>query len=60
MVALISGSAGVLGAFAGAISSFLVVSAKAKSAFELEAKCLTANLIATERLRTYKISVNGS
>jgi hypothetical protein len=51
MIALISAGAGVLGAFAGAITSFLVARVKAKSDLELETKRLQANLIAAERLR---------
>lgn len=51
MVALITGAAGVLGAFAGAMSSYLVALAKAKYDLELETKRLSANVIATERLR---------
>jgi hypothetical protein len=51
LVALISGAAGVLGAFAGAIASYLVARAKAKSDLELETKRLSANVIAAERLR---------
>jgi len=51
MTALISGAAGVLGAFAGAFASFLVARTKAKSDLELETKRLSANIIAAERLR---------
>lgn len=51
MVALISGAAGVLGAFAGAFASFLVARTKAKSDLELETKRLAANIVAAERLR---------
>lgn len=50
-VALITGAAGVLGAFAGAIASYLVARAKSKSDLELETKRLSANVISTERLR---------
>lgn len=51
LIALISASAGVLGAFAGAFASYLVAREKAKSDIELESKRLQANVIATERLR---------
>lgn len=51
LVALVTGAAGVLGAFAGALASYLVARAKAKSDLELETKRLSANVIATERLR---------
>lgn len=51
LVAFISATAGVLGALAGGISSYLVAREKAKSDLELETKRLQANLVATERLR---------
>lgn len=51
LVALISAAAGVLGALAGGLASYLVARQKAKSDLELETKRLQANLVATERLR---------
>ena len=51
LVALISAAAGVLGALAGGLASYLVSREKAKSDLELETKRLQANLVATERLR---------
>lgn len=51
LVALISAAAGVLGALAGGLASYLVAKQKAKSDLELETKRLQANLVATERLR---------
>lgn len=51
LVALISAAAGVFGALAGGLASYLVARQKAKSDLELETKRLQANLVATERLR---------
>lgn len=51
LIALISAAAGVFGAAAGGLSSYLVARQKAKSDLELETKRLQANLVATERLR---------
>lgn len=51
LIALISAAAGVLGALAGGLASFLVARQKAKSDSELETKRLQTNLVATERLR---------
>ena len=51
LVALISAAAGVLGALAGGLASFLVARHQATSDSELETKRLQANLVATERLR---------
>ncbi|MEQ1596548.1 MAG: hypothetical protein ABL985_15765 [Casimicrobium sp.] len=51
LIALITGAAGVLGALAGALASYLVARAKAKSDMELETKRLAANVVAAERLR---------
>lgn len=51
LIALISAAAGVFGALAGGLASYLVARQKAKSDLELETKRLQANLVATERLR---------
>ncbi|HAT2781394.1 hypothetical protein ISO89_17690 [Morganella morganii subsp. morganii] len=51
LIALISAAAGVFGALAGGLVSYLVARQKAKSDLELETKRLQANLVATERLR---------
>lgn len=51
LIALISAAAGVLGALAGGLASYMVARAKAKSDLELETKRLQANVVATERLR---------
>lgn len=51
LIALISAAAGLFGAFAGGLTSYLVARQKAKSDLELETKRLQANLVATERLR---------
>ncbi|MGV4012009.1 MULTISPECIES: hypothetical protein [Citrobacter freundii complex] len=51
LVALISAAAGVFGALAGGLASYLVARQKAKSDLKLETKRLQANLVATERLR---------
>lgn len=51
LIALISAAAGVFGALAGGLASYLVAKQKAKSDLELETKRLQANLVATERLR---------
>ncbi|EMH0546646.1 hypothetical protein ABUL17_06990 [Enterobacter hormaechei] len=51
IVALISAAAGIFGAFAGGLASYLIARHKAKSDLELETKRLQANLVATERLR---------
>ncbi|MFP2405431.1 hypothetical protein ACLEVJ_21230 [Enterobacter ludwigii] len=51
LIALISAAAGVFGALAGGLASYLIAREKAKSDLELETKRLRANLVATERLR---------
>ena len=51
LAALIAGAAGVLGAFAGALVSFLVAREKSRSDLSIESQRLTANVVATERLR---------
>lgn len=51
LVALISAAAGVFGALAGGLASYLIARQKAKSDLELETKRLKVNLVATERLR---------
>lgn len=51
LTALIAGAAGVFGALAGALASYLTVREKARSDLELETKRLYANMIAAERLR---------
>lgn len=51
LVALISAAAGIFGALAGGLASYLLARQKAKTDLELETKRLQANLVATERLR---------
>jgi hypothetical protein len=51
LIALISAAAGVFGALAGGLASYLIARQKAKSDLELETKRLQANLVAAERLR---------
>jgi len=51
LAALIAGAAGVLGAFAGALVSFLVAREKSRSDLSIESQRLKANVVATERLR---------